>query len=84
MAQYLALHLVDGVPVDNVWATMIRFAHLAAEGFVAKPGASTTSMVPFVPHQTRWDESTYVEWWNLCMGNKLVVQSCIGCAWRVA
>ena len=40
-AQYLTPHLVQGVPWEDVWATMHPLAQPAAEGFVAKMGDDT-------------------------------------------
>ena len=40
-AEYLAPHLVEGVPWEDVWATMRQLAQLTAEGFVAMTGEGT-------------------------------------------
>ena len=37
-AQYLTLHLVEGVPLDDVWATVQQLAQPTTEGFVAMTG----------------------------------------------
>ena len=40
-AQYLAPHLVEGVPWEDVWVTMQQLAQPASEGLVAKTGDDT-------------------------------------------
>ena len=37
-AQYLLSHLVEGVPWEDVWATVQQVAQPAAEGFVGMTG----------------------------------------------
>ena len=52
-AQYLAPHLVEGVPWEDVWVTMQQLAQPASEGLVAKTGDDTELYGAFCPLPAR-------------------------------
>ena len=79
---YLTPHLVEGVPTEEVWATMQHLAQPAAEGFVAMMGEGVKLSGAHARYESGCSTYIVVNRWNQSTCNNPAMQDYIGCQLR--